>query len=416
MADSFINKLDESKTVKSSDFTAFDIADSGTGKFYTKKVAYSTLVNKISSDVVSVVQSQIDILQQNLNTTNTNSQTKLDKRGTNFDPNEKMTGPLVLNSTLTVNGTSDFYNTVNLHNNKIVSLATPTSNYDAATKKYVDDVFGSITIPNTSNYLLKTGDVMTGGYLTLANSPTNDSHAATKKYVDDKVGTFPNVTGYLPLSGGTMTGNVNLNNKVISNVPTPVANSDAVNKKYVDDKLISSSYLPLAGGTMTGNIDLNSKVISNVPIPTLSGDASNKGYVDGKLANIQLSSYLPLSGGTMTGSLILKGFSEKVGTSTVNTNIYTFDLSSGNTFNITMNSNITRFQTSNAPSDSYSITLALTQGTGAYTVTTWSIDSINIKWSDGIPPTITNTNGKTDIFGFTKIGSIWYGFIGGQNF
>jgi len=41
---------------------------------------------------------------------------------------------------------------------------------------------------------------------------------------------------YLPLAGGTMTGNINMNNKKIVNLPLPVANNDAVNKVYVDDK------------------------------------------------------------------------------------------------------------------------------------------------------------------------------------
>ena len=40
MSDSFINKLNESTTVKATDVTAFDISDSSTGRYYTKKVTY----------------------------------------------------------------------------------------------------------------------------------------------------------------------------------------------------------------------------------------------------------------------------------------------------------------------------------------------------------------------------------------
>ena len=43
-------------------------------------------------------------------------------------------------------------NNLNLGNKKIVGLATPTSNTDAATKKYVDDNAG---IPDLSDYLEK---------------------------------------------------------------------------------------------------------------------------------------------------------------------------------------------------------------------------------------------------------------------
>ncbi|MCI7206356.1 MAG: hypothetical protein MSA15_10255 [Clostridium sp.] len=40
---------------------------------------------------------------------------------------------------------------------------------------------------------------------------------------------------YLSLTGGTMTGNININNKTITNLKTPTANTEAANKKYVDD-------------------------------------------------------------------------------------------------------------------------------------------------------------------------------------
>ena len=51
-------------------------------------------------------------------------------------------------------------NNLNLGNKKIVGLATPVSNSDAATKKYVDDNTGS---PDLSDYLEKAGTVaMTG--------------------------------------------------------------------------------------------------------------------------------------------------------------------------------------------------------------------------------------------------------------
>lgn len=41
-----------------------------------------------------------------------------------------------------------------------------------------------------------------------------------------------------------------------------------------------SNYLPLAGGTMTGNLNMDFKSISNVGDPTETGDAANKNYVD----------------------------------------------------------------------------------------------------------------------------------------
>ena len=83
--------------------------------------------------------------------------------------------------------TGDF----NVGNNKIVGLATPVSNTDAATKKYVDDNTGS---PDLSDYLKKDGTVAMSGNLNLNNNkiinlskPTQDNEAVTKDYADKLV-------------------------------------------------------------------------------------------------------------------------------------------------------------------------------------------------------------------------------------
>ena len=46
---------------------------------------------------------------------------------------------------------------------------------------------------------------------------------------------------YLSLTGGTMTGNININNKTITNLKTPTADTEAANKKYVDDQVAANS-------------------------------------------------------------------------------------------------------------------------------------------------------------------------------
>jgi hypothetical protein len=79
-------------------------------------------------------------------------------------------------------------------------------------------------------YINTTGDTMTGA-LTLAGPPTADLHAATKLYVD----------GFLPLGGGTMTGQLimgaplNMNGQRILQLSlAPLAATEAANKAYVD--------------------------------------------------------------------------------------------------------------------------------------------------------------------------------------
>lgn len=48
---------------------------------------------------------------------------------------------------------------------------------------------------------------------------------------------------YLPLAGGTMTGNININNKTITNLKTPTADTEAANKKYVDDQVAANDHI-----------------------------------------------------------------------------------------------------------------------------------------------------------------------------
>jgi hypothetical protein len=96
---------------------------------------------------------------------------------------------------------------VSVNSQKITSLATPTSNADAATKLYVDtkvadlvnsapgtlDTLGEIANAIQSggtvyeSFVLKAGSTMTGA-LTLSGAPTVDLHAATKAYVDTVAG------------------------------------------------------------------------------------------------------------------------------------------------------------------------------------------------------------------------------------
>ena len=74
----------------------------------------------------------------------------------------------------------------------------------------------------------------TGNYNDLKNKPTIPTKLSN--LTDDVVS-----GKYLSLTGGTMTGNININNKTITNLKTPTANTEAANKKYVDDQIAANS-------------------------------------------------------------------------------------------------------------------------------------------------------------------------------
>ncbi|CAH3194817.1 unnamed protein product [Porites evermanni] len=136
--------------------------------------------------------------------------------------------------------TGDF----NTGGHKILNLRTPTTNSEPATKKYVDDKTssggssgGSLDL---SNYLKKDGTVTMTGNLNLGNkkivglaTPTSNTDAATKKYVDDNSGS-PDLSDYLEKDGSiAMTGNLNLNNNKIINLSDPTTDKQAANRGWV---------------------------------------------------------------------------------------------------------------------------------------------------------------------------------------
>lgn len=68
-------------------------------------------------------------------------------------------------------------------------------------------------------------------------------------------------------------------------------------------------FLPLAGGTMSGNIDMNSNIIEGLSIPILGSEAANKDYVDSQIgvsgtvtaASINEIAFYPANGDTVDG-------------------------------------------------------------------------------------------------------------------
>lgn len=126
----------------------------------------------------------------------------------------------------------------------------------------------------------------------------------------------------LSLSGGTMTGPINMGSQKITNIGNPTENTDVANKIFVDTAFQTlesemgttlAGYLQLKGGTMSGVLDMGGHYIQNIETPQTDDEAANKGYVDGQIEGLQstvnssLSNYLPLSGGTLTGALTLDG-------------------------------------------------------------------------------------------------------------
>ena len=111
-----------------------------------------------------------------------------------------------------------------------VKIAKNTTDIQALTENLADTQ-GEVNNVNSiaEGALSKSGGTMTGN-LILNAAPTSDLQAATKKYVDDNSG-----KGALMLSGGTMTGPLTLSG-------APAADLMAATKKYVDDSAVATPF------------------------------------------------------------------------------------------------------------------------------------------------------------------------------
>ena len=226
---------------------------------------------------------------------------------------------------------------------KLTNVGNPSSNTDAATKKYVDENSGGgktslLTVDSNidmkdsfrilnlktpsnasepvtknyaeSNFFYRDGSKPMTGDIDINNKniknlplPTDNGDAATKKYVDDN-----KVDGsvFLKLDGTRpMIGNLNMNNKRILNIPNPNGPKQPTPLAYTD-----IAYLHVDGSNkMTNNLNMDNKVIINLKTPTNAADAATKKYVDDKSTNPQdLSPYFKKDGSVpMTGNLDMRG-------------------------------------------------------------------------------------------------------------
>lgn len=81
---------------------------------------------------------------------------------------------------------------------------------------------------------------------------------------------------YLPLSGGTLSGALSMNNNNITNLAAAAATGQAV--RY--EQLIGQ-YLLLSGGIMSGILNMNSHIISNLTPGSVAGQAVNYEQIGG---------------------------------------------------------------------------------------------------------------------------------------
>ena len=103
-------------------------------------------------------------------------------------------------------------------------------------------------------------------------------------------------------AGDTMTGALDMGSNKVTTTYTPVDNVDLISKGYADSTYVSSgvlaNYLPLTGGTLTGNLSSNTGTLVNFG-EALKTVATDKGYT---AASFTISS-AEVPAGVQTGTL-----------------------------------------------------------------------------------------------------------------
>ena len=187
---------------------------------------------------------------------------------------------------------------INMNNNFIQNIATPTSSHQVTNKGYCDYNFlnrqsgGVLMGPLSMNRNDLTG---------IPDAPKFGYSAVNKNYVDGeitKVHQNLDLTPFLRKDGQrAMTGSLNMNGNQIIRLKEPVSSSDASTKGYTDrkidniQKIDTTLFIKKDGSVpMAADLDMGTHKIINVGQPTTDTDAASKGYIDNTLAESHLTS------------------------------------------------------------------------------------------------------------------------------
>ena len=162
---------------------------------------------------------------------------------------------------------------INMNNNFIQNVATPTTSHQGANKGYCDYKF----LNRQKGGRIMGSLSMNQNDLFEIPAPKFGSSAVNKNYVDAKI---PSVgsTQFVKKTGDQMSGDLDLAGHKITNLPTPSTSNEPATKNYVDSKV----------GGVHSDLDMNNFKIKNLDPPTEDQDAVNKKCLQNELLNSHL--------------------------------------------------------------------------------------------------------------------------------
>ena len=265
--------------------------------------------------------------------------------------------PLVVNSSLQNLGPQDEALDMNFAN-KIINLATPTLNTDAATKAYVDTAANNARDANNLTGTVLKNTVVTSSLQSLGlqsttlnmnsnkitnlASPTADVDAATKAYADSAKAAI-GLTGDTLAGGvtkssigrlGQQTQNLDMGTNRVTNMAAPTQGFDAVTLTYFNAGIAAAkeaSFLTgtvLAGnivesslqklGDQAENLNMGAFRITNMGTPQFDDNAATKAYVDTAASNAKNAN--TLTGTTLAPTVVTSSLT-RLGTMAQNLNM-----------------------------------------------------------------------------------------------
>ena len=188
----------------------------------------------------------------------------------------------------------DAHNDYDMQNKKLVNVKQGTNNNDVVTKSQLDSKIAKIPSVDTSKFMLKTGDTMTGSLVVPKdNYPVHGNLNKVISYESQRE------IFLSKKEGGRMEQSINMNNNFITNVKDPTQADQATNKKYVENQLEKK----LDKGS---DIDMKNKSIINLDLPSNQRDAACVEFVNNRIDDMTEKKFLKVDGtNNMTGNLNL---------------------------------------------------------------------------------------------------------------
>ena len=189
---------------------------------------------------------------------------------------------------------------INMNNNFIQNIATPTSSHQATNKGYCDYNF----LSRQKGGVLMSSLSMNQNDLFEIPAPKYGNSAVNKNYVDGEITKIPvsDTSPFLKIDGiRAMTGDLDMDSHRVTDCLDPINDKDLSTKKYVDTEITKvhqnldlTPFLRKDGRrAMIGNLNMDGNKIIRLASPTDNSDAANKQYIDETLLKSHLvSSYV----------------------------------------------------------------------------------------------------------------------------